>query len=135
MFGICLGHQIIAEALGIPTYKMHHGHRGCNHPVMHLETGLCEVTTQNHGFSVKIDDLRSSGKAELTHINLNDGTVEGFAARGAPILGIQHHPEASPGPHDAAYLFDCFVAMMRSGGEPLSDACVAACQRSEPASV
>ena len=112
LFGICLGHQILAEALDIPTYKMHHGHRGCNHPVKNLETGLCEVTTQNHGFSVKLDDLTASGNAELTHVNLNDETVEGLKVIGKNAFSVQFHPEAAPGPHDSRYLFEQFVNLM-----------------------
>jgi carbamoyl-phosphate synthase small subunit len=112
LFGICLGHQIVAEALDIPTYKMHHGHRGCNHPVQNLETGLCEVTTQNHGFSVHLEDLKKSGKAELTHINLNDETVEGLNVIGKKAFSVQFHPEAAPGPHDSRYLFDKFKGLM-----------------------
>lgn len=114
LFGICLGHQILARALDIPTYKMHHGHRGCNHPVQNLETGLCEVTTQNHGFAVKIEDLEKSDKAEMTHVNLNDGTVEGLKVIGKKAFSVQYHPEAAPGPHDSRYLFDRFMELMRS---------------------
>lgn len=112
LFGICLGHQIIAEAVGIPTYKMHHGHRGCNHPVIRLSTGLCEITTQNHGFSVKMDDLEASDRVELTHRNLNDDTVEGLRVLGKRAFSVQFHPEAAPGPHDSRYLFDDFINLM-----------------------
>lgn len=112
LFGICLGHQIVAEALGIPTYKMHHGHRGCNHPVKNMATGLCEVTTQNHGFSVHMDDLMNSDKAEMTHVNLNDETVEGLNVIGKRAFSVQFHPEAAPGPHDSRYLFDKFISLM-----------------------
>jgi carbamoyl-phosphate synthase small subunit len=114
IFGICLGHQILAEAIDIPTYKMHHGHRGCNHPVKNLETGRCEVTTQNHGFSVKLEDLIKSGRAELTHVNLNDETVEGLKVIGKKAFSVQFHPEAAPGPHDSRYLFDQFAHLMRA---------------------
>lgn len=109
LFGICLGHQILARAIDIPTYKMHHGHRGSNHPVKNLLTGLCEVTTQNHGFSVSIDDLKRSEKADLTHINLNDETVEGLKVKNKKAFSVQFHPEAAPGPHDSRYLFDQFM--------------------------
>lgn len=114
LFGICLGHQILAEALGIPTYKMHHGHRGCNHPVLNLKTGLCEVTTQNHGFAVKLEDLRESGLAEMTHVNLNDDTVEGLRVKDKRAFSVQFHPEAAPGPHDSRYLFDDFIELIKS---------------------
>ncbi|MCP4121807.1 MAG: glutamine-hydrolyzing carbamoyl-phosphate synthase small subunit [Bacteroidetes bacterium] len=113
LFGICLGHQIIAEALGIQTYKMHHGHRGCNHPVINLATGLCEVTTQNHGFVVKKEDLEKSGKAEITHLNLNDETVEGLKVLDKKAFSVQFHPEAAPGPHDSRYLFDQFIEKIK----------------------
>jgi carbamoyl-phosphate synthase small subunit len=111
-FGICLGHQLLSLASGLETYKMHHGHRGLNHPVKNLITGLSEITSQNHGFAVKMDDLKSSEKAELTHINLNDQTVEGLRVKGRKAFSVQHHPEASPGPHDSRYLFDQFVDLM-----------------------
>ncbi len=113
MFGICLGQQLIGLANGIPTYKMHHGHRGCNHPVQNLKTGLCEITTQNHGFSIKEDDVRSSKNMEVTHINLNDNTIEGFRLTDKKAFSVQYHPEATPGPHDARYLFDDFVKLMQ----------------------
>jgi carbamoyl-phosphate synthase small subunit len=112
LFGICLGHQILARAIGIQTYKMHHGHRGCNHPVKNLATGLCEITTQNHGFAVKLEEVKSSGKATLTHINLNDDTIEGLSVNGKKAFSVQFHPEASPGPHDSRYLFDQFINLM-----------------------
>lgn len=114
LFGICLGHQLLARALDIPTYKMHHGHRGSNHPVKNLKTGRGEITTQNHGFAVDHDALINSPLAELTHINLNDGTVEGLKVKGKKAFSVQYHPEAAPGPHDSRYLFDDFIANMQS---------------------
>ncbi len=113
-FGICLGHQLLALALGASTYKLHFGHRGANQPVRNLLTGRVEITSQNHGFCVDEDSLRAAG-AEPTHIHLNDGTLAGFRHLEKPLFCVQYHPEASPGPHDSAYLFDCFVEMMRSG--------------------
>ena len=113
VFGICLGHQILAQVVGLSTYKMHNGHRGLNHPVKNLITGLSEITSQNHGFAVKMDELKSSEKAELTHINLNDQTVEGLRVKGRKAFSVQHHPEASPGPHDSRYLFDQFIDLMK----------------------
>lgn len=114
LFGICLGHQILARAVGIPTYKLHHGHRGSNHPVKNLRTGKCEITTQNHGFAVDIDALKKSEKAKLTHINLNDNSVEGLEIIGKKAFSVQYHPEAAPGPHDSRYLFDDFIKMMEN---------------------
>ncbi|HEV2494133.1 MAG TPA: glutamine-hydrolyzing carbamoyl-phosphate synthase small subunit [Terriglobia bacterium] len=111
IFGICLGHQIIGLALGGKTYKLKFGHHGGNHPVLNLETQKVEITAQNHGFAVDPDSLKSSEVA-LTHINLNDQTLEGLRHRSLPLFSVQYHPEASPGPHDAAYLFDRFVKMM-----------------------
>ena len=113
VFGICLGHQILAQVCGLSTYKMHNGHRGLNHPVKNLITGLSEITSQNHGFAVKMDELKSSEKAELTHINLNDQTVEGLRVKDRKAFSVQHHPEASPGPHDSRYLFDQFVDLLK----------------------
>lgn len=112
LFGICLGNQLLARAVGIPTYKLHHGHRGGNHPVKNLQTGKCEVTTQNHGFAVDMDQLKASDKAVLTHINLNDNTVEGLEIVGKKAFSVQYHPEAAPGPHDSQYLFDQFMKMI-----------------------
>ncbi len=112
LFGICLGHQLLAEACGINTFKMHCGHRGLNHPILNLETGLSEITSQNHGFSVVTEDVKKSDKVTITHVNLNDGTIEGIRVNGKKAFSVQYHPEASPGPHDSRYLFDNFVAMM-----------------------
>ena len=113
-FGICLGHQILARAVGIPTYKMHHGHRGINHPVINLVTGKSEITSQNHGFGVSPEAIAANTDVvEVTHRNLNDDTIEGIRIKGKPALSVQYHPEASPGPHDAAYLFDQFVGMLK----------------------
>ncbi|MCX8079644.1 MAG: glutamine-hydrolyzing carbamoyl-phosphate synthase small subunit [Bacteroidia bacterium] len=112
VFGICLGHQLLALSQGLKTYKMHAGHRGINHPVKNLLTGHCEITSQNHGFSVSMDDLKANPDLELTHINLNDKTVEGIRIKGKKAFSVQYHPEACPGPHDASYLFDDFVKLM-----------------------
>ena len=109
VFGICLGHQMIATALGLSTFKMHNGHRGCNHPVRNEITGKCEVTSQNHGFVVKLEDAQAKDNVEITHIHLNDGTLAGLKVKGKAIFSVQFHPEASPGPHDSRYLFDQFV--------------------------
>lgn len=113
IFGICLGHQLLAIAAGGKTYKLKFGHRGGNHPVIDLQTRKVEITSHNHGFAVDPDSLNISA-LDVTHINLNDQTVEGFSLRNAPAFGIQYHPEASPGPHDALYMFDRFAGMMRS---------------------
>lgn len=109
MFGICLGHQIIALASGIKTYKMHHGHRGLNHPVKNLETGLSEITSQNHGFVVDKEDLKKNKNVGMTHIHLNDQTLAGIKLKDRKVFSVQYHPEASPGPHDSRYLFDNFL--------------------------
>lgn len=111
IFGICLGHQIIGLAMGGRTFKLKFGHRGANHPVKNLATGQVEITAQNHGFCVDIDSLAGTGM-ELTHINLNDHTLEGMRHKSLPLFSVQYHPEASPGPHDAKYLFDEFINMM-----------------------
>jgi len=116
VFGICLGHQIIGLALGGKTYKLKFGHHGANHPVLNLETQKVEITAQNHGFAVDPDSLKSSDVA-LTHINLNDQTLEGLRHRSLPLFSVQYHPEASPGPHDAAYLFERFAKMMGECGQ------------------
>jgi len=113
LFGICLGHQILALAVDIPTYKMHNGHRGINHPVKNLVTGKSEITSQNHGFGVSPDAIKAnSDKVEITHRNLNDDTIEGIRVIGKNAFSVQYHPEASPGPHDSRYLFDFFIEMM-----------------------
>jgi carbamoyl-phosphate synthase small subunit len=111
VFGICLGHQIVGLALGGKTYKLKFGHHGGNHPVLNLETQKVEITAQNHGFAVDPDSL-NSGEVVLTHRNLNDDTLEGLRHRSLPLFSVQYHPEASPGPHDSAYLFERFVKMM-----------------------
>ena len=111
-FGICLGHQLLARANDIPTYKMHHGHRGLNHPVKNLVTGKSEITTQNHGFGVDPEAVKSSSKVEVTHVNLNDGSIEGIRVKNKPAFSVQYHPEATPGPHDSRYLFDDFISMV-----------------------
>jgi len=122
-FGICLGHQLLALALGARTWKLPFGHRGTNQPVRNLATGRVEITSQNHGFCVDADSMEAAG-AEVTHLHLNDGTVAGFRHREKPIFSVQYHPEASPGPHDSAYLFDAFVLAMRAHrrGESAMDA-------------
>jgi carbamoyl-phosphate synthase small subunit len=112
-FGICLGHQLLALANGISTYKMHHGHRGLNHPVKNLVTGLCEITTQNHGFGVSPDSIKASPNVEVTHVNLNDESIEGIRMKDRPAFSVQYHPESTPGPHDSRYLFDQFIGMMK----------------------
>jgi carbamoyl-phosphate synthase small subunit len=111
LFGICLGHQILGLASGISTYKMHHGHRGLNHPVKNFQTGLCEITSQNHGFAVSPDEIEAHPDVEVTHINLNDKTIEGIRRKDKPAFSVQYHPEASPGPHDSRYLFENFVQL------------------------
>ena len=115
-FGICLGHQLLALANDIPTFKMHHGHRGCNHPVKNLVTGKCEITTQNHGFAVDAKSLPSD--VSVNRINLNDQTVEGMRHKTHPVFSVQYHPEAAPGPNDADPLFLDFynlVAKRKAG--------------------
>jgi len=112
VFGICLGHQILGLACGGKTYKLKFGHRGANHPVRNLRTGRVEITSQNHGFAVDPELFDKSPEVELTHVNLNDGTVEGFRHRTLPTFSVQYHPEASPGPHDSHYLFREFIESM-----------------------
>ena len=113
LFGICLGHQLLALANGISTFKMHHGHRGLNHPVKNLITGRCEITTQNHGFGVDPEAVRKNKDVEITHVNLNDDSIEGIRLKSRPAFSVQYHPEATPGPHDSRYLFDEFIGMIR----------------------
>jgi len=112
LFGICLGHQLLALANDIGTMKMFNGHRGLNHPVKNVIINHCEVTSQNHGFGVIQDEVRKSDKVEITHINLNDQSIEGIRVKGKKAFSVQYHPESSPGPHDSRYLFDDFVAML-----------------------
>ncbi len=108
LFGICLGHQVIALANGISTYKMHNGHRGINHPVLNLQTGKGEITSQNHGFAINREETENNNNVEITHVHLNDKTVAGIRMKNKRVFSVQYHPEASPGPHDAEYLFDQF---------------------------
>ena len=112
IFGICLGHQILALALGGKTFKLKFGHRGCNHPVKNLESGKVEITSQNHGFAVDLDSLPSN--IEQTHVNLNDNTSEGIRCKELSAFSVQYHPESSPGPHDSRYLFEQFIGMMKN---------------------
>jgi carbamoyl-phosphate synthase small subunit len=112
MFGICLGHQLLGLALGGRTYKLKFGHRGINQPVQNLDNGKIEITSQNHGFVVDIDSLKHQA-VEITHVNLNDGTLEGFRHKELPLFAVQYHPEASPGPHDAYYLFANFINLIK----------------------
>ena len=114
VFGICLGHQLLARACGVDTYKMHHGHRGINHPVKNLKTGRSEITSQNHGFGVDHDEIEKADNLEITHINLNDNTVEGIRVLDKPAFSVQYHPESSPGPHDSRYLFDDFINLIKN---------------------
>jgi carbamoyl-phosphate synthase small subunit len=117
IFGICLGHQLLGRAVGADTYKLKFGHRGGNQPVKNLDTGRVEITSQNHGFAVDRKSLEANGGI-VTHINLNDNTVEGFRHGKLPVFCVQYHPEASPGPHDAGYLFDAFIEMMKTKKAP-----------------
>jgi carbamoyl-phosphate synthase small subunit len=113
LFGICLGHQLLALANDVPTFKMHHGHRGLNHPVKNLLSGKCEITTQNHGFGVDPVAVRQKPGIEITHINLNDDSIEGIRLKDKPAFSVQYHPESTPGPHDSRYLFDEFIQLIR----------------------
>ena len=130
IFGICLGHQLLSLALDATTYKLKFGHRGGNQPVINLATRRVEITAQNHGFAVDVASLERVGGVP-THENLNDHTLEGFSHRDLPIFSVQYHPEASPGPHDATYLFDCFADMMTTGKAPTADQMAAAQARLE----
>jgi carbamoyl-phosphate synthase small subunit len=112
-FGICLGQQLLALANDIPTFKMHHGHRGLNHPVKNVITGKCEITTQNHGFGVNPEAVKKAKNIEITHVNLNDDSIEGIRLKDKPAFSVQYHPEATPGPHDSRYLFDDFIALIK----------------------
>ncbi len=114
LFGICLGHQLLALANDIPTFKMHHGHRGLNHPVKNIITGQCEITTQNHGFGVDPVAVRKHPNVEVTHVNLNDESIEGIRLKDKPAFSVQYHPESTPGPNDSRYLFDEFIKMMKT---------------------
>ncbi len=122
LFGICLGHQILALAMGISTYKMHHGHRGINHPVRNVVTGKCEVTSQNHGFGIDPDQVRHNESVDITHVNLNDDSIEGIRVKEKKAFSVQYHPEANPGPHDARYLFDQFLEMIVLHKEQMANA-------------
>ena len=115
LFGICLGHQVIALAHGIPTYKMFNGHRGINHPVMNVISGKGEITSQNHGFAVEKEALENHPDFEITHLHINDGTIAGMRMKNKNCFSVQYHPEASPGPHDASYLFDEFIERIQEG--------------------
>ena len=114
LFGICLGHQVIDLANNISTYKMHNGHRGINHPVKNLVTGKGEITSQNHGFAINREETEKHPEIEITHVHLNDDTVAGIRIKDKKCFSVQYHPEASPGPHDAEYLFDQFFEMIKN---------------------
>ena len=113
LFGICLGHQLLALANDIPTFKMHHGHRGLNHPVKNIITGKSEITTQNHGFGIDPEAVKANSNIEITHVNLNDNSIEGIRVKNKKAFSVQYHPEATPGPHDSRYLFDGFMDLMK----------------------
>lgn len=112
LFGICLGHQVLALANKIKTFKMHNGHRGINHPILNLMTKRGEITSQNHGFAVNLEQVEASADVEMTHLHLNDQTVAGIKIKNKPAFSVQYHPESSPGPHDSRYLFDDFITLM-----------------------
>ncbi|MHA7865405.1 glutamine-hydrolyzing carbamoyl-phosphate synthase small subunit [Flagellimonas marinaquae] len=114
LFGICLGHQVLALANGVSTYKMHNGHRGINHPILNLITGKGEITSQNHGFAVNREETEAHAELEITHTHLNDQTVAGIKMKNKDVFSVQYHPEASPGPHDADYLFDQFFDLIKA---------------------
>ena len=114
LFGICLGHQVIALSQGISTYKMHNGHRGINHPIKNLLTGKGEITSQNHGFAINKEETEANENIEITHVHLNDHTVAGIRIKNKNTFSVQYHPEASPGPHDAEYLFDQFIDTIKN---------------------
>jgi len=113
VFGICLGHQMIATANGLDTFKMHNGHRGINHPVKNLKTGKGEITSQNHGFVVDMKSAEANDNIEVTHVHLNDKTLAGLKMTNKPVFSVQYHPESSPGPHDSRYLFDEFIELLK----------------------
>ncbi len=113
VFGICLGHQLLAQSQGISTYKMHAGHRGINHPVQNIISGKSEITSQNHGFTVNAEDIAKNPNIEITHVNLNDKTIEGIRVKNKPVFSVQFHPEACPGPYDSRYLFDEFINLLQ----------------------
>lgn len=114
VFGICLGHQVISWAMGVPTYKMFNGHRGINHPIKNLLTGRGEITSQNHGFVADEKAIAANDRVEVTHVHLNDHTVAGIRVKGKTVFSVQYHPEASAGPHDSRYLFDEFIGLMQN---------------------
>ncbi len=118
LFGICLGHQLLALANDIPTFKMHHGHRGLNHPVKNIISGKCEITTQNHGFGVDPEAIKANANIEITHVNLNDNSIEGIRIKDKQAFSVQYHPEATPGPHDSRYLFDEFIKLINAPSAP-----------------
>src|SRR5690606_6812714 len=120
-FGICLGHQVLALANGISTYKMYNGHRGINHPIMNMVTGKGEITSQNHGFAINREETEANPNIEITHVHLNDKTVAGMKMKNKNVFSVQYHPEASPGPHDAGYLFDQFLEMVKEGAKKTID--------------
>ena len=120
VFGICLGHQVIALANGVSTFKMHNGHRGINHPILNLLTGKGEITSQNHGFAVNKEETESNENLEITHVHLNDETVAGIRMKGKDVFSVQYHPEASAGPHDAEYLFDQFFDLIEKNATAMA---------------